>query len=80
MRHVPLPLASLALARSGVATEPLERGGALIVPLLSRDPERVAVLHDVGQHGAAQEHHVLAPRRVLDAALEGLCNECSRRK
>jgi len=29
-------------------------------------PELGALLHDVGEHAATQEHHVLPPRRVFD--------------
>ena len=44
----------------------------LLLVLLAGHPEAVPVLHDVGQHGPAQEHHVLAARRVLDTDLKFL--------
>mmetsp|Transcript_16672 Transcript_16672/g.33679 ORF Transcript_16672/g.33679 Transcript_16672/m.33679 type:complete len:290 (+) Transcript_16672:186-1055(+) len=43
---------------------------ALLVPFGARHPEGLLVLHNVRQHAAPEEHHVLAPRRVLDAQLE----------
>jgi len=53
-------------------SELLQHPRALLLVLLPRHPEVVLVLHDVGQHGAAQEHHVLTARGVLDPDLEFL--------
>lgn len=50
----------------------LQHSRPLLPVLVPRHPEVVLVLHDVGQHGAAQEHHVLTPRGVLDPDLEFL--------
>jgi hypothetical protein len=47
-----------------------EAGEALLLVVLLEDPRLVLVLDDVRQHRPAQEHHVLSPRRVLDAHLE----------
>lgn len=52
--------------------ELVERAHALLEPLLARHPELLAVLHDVREHGAAEEDHVFPARRVLDADLEFL--------
>lgn len=43
---------------------------ALFVVLCLAQPEGVFVFHDVGQHRAAQKHHVLSPGRVLNSDLE----------
>ena len=43
---------------------------ALLLIVLARDPDLLLVLDNLGEHGAAQEHHVLAARRVLDAHFE----------
>ena len=48
----------------------VEAADALLLVLRFADPDLLLVLDDVGQHSAAQKHHVLAPRRVLDADLE----------
>ena len=52
--------------------ELVEDADAALLVLLARHPERLLVLHDVGQDGAADEDHVLAARRGLDADLEFL--------
>ena len=54
----------------GTAELALDDGRTVLIPLLLGDPELGALVHDVGQHGAAQEDHVLAARGVLDAELE----------
>ncbi len=48
----------------------LQHSRPFLLVLLPCHPEVVLVLHDVGQHGAAQEHHVFTPGRVLDADLK----------
>ena len=53
-------------------SEFLQHADSFLLVLLAGQPEVVLVLHDVGQHGSAQEHHVLSPGRVLDADLEFL--------
>lgn len=53
-------------------SELLQHSRPFLLVLLPRHPEAVLVLHDVGQHGAAQEHHVFTPRRVLYPDLEFL--------
>lgn len=58
--------------------ELIERPRSLLLPSLARNPKLVAVLHDVGQDGPAEEDHVLAPRRVLDPDLEVLRGVVSR--
>lgn len=45
---------------------------SFLLVLLPGQPEVVLVLHDVGQHGSAQEHHVLSPGRILNPDLEFL--------
>ena len=49
-----------------LSTETLQRLRTLLVPSLATDPEAVAALHDIGEHGTAEEHHVLSARRILD--------------
>ena len=50
----------------------IQRPRALLEPLVARYPEVRAVPHDVCEHGAAEEDHVLPAGRVLDADLEFL--------
>ena len=45
-------------------------GDTLLIILGLRHPEGLLVLHDVREHRATQEDHVLATRRVLDTQLE----------
>lgn len=45
----------------------LQHPQALLLVLCPAQPEGVLVLHDVGQHGAALEHHVFTTGRVFDA-------------
>lgn len=52
--------------------ELLQYAHALFLILFPRQPEVVLVFHDVSQHRPTQEHHVLAPGRVLDPDLEFL--------
>ena len=52
---------------------------ALLLVLRLEQPELILVLHDVGQHGASHEHHVLPAGRVLDADLELLQKEKVKR-
>lgn len=53
-------------------SEFLQHADSFLLVLLAGQPEVVLVLHDVGQHGAAQEHHVFTPGGVLDPDLEFL--------
>lgn len=46
--------------------------GPQFVPLIARDPELLLRLHDVGEHGAAEEDHVLPARGIFDADFEFL--------
>lgn len=57
----------------------LQHSQTFFIVLGFGQPEGVLVFHDVGQHGATQEHHVLTPGRVLDADLE-LLHGGGRRK
>lgn len=50
--------------------ELLQNAYTLLLILFPRQPEVVLVFHDVSQHRPTQEHHVLAPGRVLDPDLE----------
>ena len=50
----------------------VEGTDTLLLPLLLCDPEAVLVLHNIRQHRASQEHHVLTTRRILNADLEVL--------
>ena len=43
---------------------------ALLLKVALGEPKVLLVLHDIRQHGAAEEHHVLATRGILDADLE----------
>jgi hypothetical protein len=52
----------LVLARGDLDT--------LLFVLLSAHPELLSILHDLSEHGSSEEHHVLAARRVFNAALE----------
>lgn len=52
--------------------ELLQHPGPFLLVLVPRHPEVVFVLHDVSQHGTAQEHHVFTPRGVLYPDLEFL--------
>lgn len=45
---------------------------SFLLVLLPGQPEVVLVLHDVGQHGSTQEHHVLSPGRILNPDLKFL--------
>jgi hypothetical protein len=54
------------------AAQLVERPDALLEPLLARDPEVLAALHDICEHRAAQEDHVLPAGRVFDLDLEFL--------
>merc|ERR1712154_692838 len=47
----------------------MARTAPLVVVLLA-EPELGLLLHNVGQHRASEEHHVLPARRVLDLELE----------
>ena len=47
-----------------------EHADAMLLVVLPRHPERLLVLHDLGEDGAAEEHHVLPAGRVLDPNLE----------
>ena len=49
-----------------------QRAPRVLRPLGRADPELGALAHDVCQHGAAQEHQVLAPRRVQHAQPQAL--------
>lgn len=48
---------------------------ALLIPLLLCHPERLLVLHNVGQDGTAEEDHVFSARRIFDADLEVLLRQ-----
>lgn len=63
---------SSAALLSDTASQFLQHAKAFLQVLGPAQPEGFLVLHDVGQHGAAQEHHVFAARGVLDANLEPL--------
>ncbi|KAI3478475.1 hypothetical protein L1887_59529 [Cichorium endivia] len=56
----------------GMTAQTVEARLALFVPLCTRDPEALSVLHNVGEHGAAEEDHVLSARRIFDPDLEVL--------
>lgn len=56
-------------------SELLQHSRPFLLVLFPRHPEVVLVLHDVGQHGSAKEHHVLPPGRILDPDLEFLQNK-----
>lgn len=51
-------------------SEFFQHADAFLLVLLPGQPEVVLVLHDVSQHGSAQEHHVLSPGRILDPDLK----------
>ena len=53
-------------------TEFVQRPDTLFKPLVSRDPEVLAILHDIGQNCATKEHHVFPTRWILDLDLEFL--------
>lgn len=53
-------------------SEFFQHADSFLLVLLPGQPEVVLVLHDVGQHGSAQEHHVLSPGRILDPDLKFL--------
>lgn len=53
-------------------SEFFQHADSFLLVLLPGQPEVVLVLHDVGQHGSAQEHHVLSSRRILDPDLKFL--------
>lgn len=57
-----------------------QHSDSLLLVLLPGQPEVVLVLHDVGQHGPAQEHHVLSPGWILDTDLEFLHGEETKRR
>lgn len=61
-------------------SELLQHSRPFLLVLLPRHPEVVLVLHDVGQHGSAQEHHVLSPGRILDPDLKFLQDKGTRRR
>lgn len=46
----------------------------------SRQPERLFIFHDVGQHGSAHKHHVFTARGVLDADLKLLREEKEKKR
>lgn len=55
------------ISLSDSTSQLLQRSQAFFLVLRPVQPEGVLVFHDVGQHRAAQEHHVFTPGRVLDA-------------
>lgn len=63
-----LPMSRPALLHAHLLQHP----GALLHVLVATHPERLLVLHDVRQHRASQEHHVLSARRVFDTNFEFL--------
>lgn len=63
----------LSLFLSDSTSQFLQHRQAFLVVLGLAQPEGVLVFHYVGQHCAAQEHHVFTPGRVLDADLKLLC-------
>lgn len=60
-------------------SELLQHSRPFLLVLLPRHPEAVLVLHDVGQHGSTQEHHVLSPGRILDPDLKFLQDKRTHR-
>lgn len=64
----PSPLCVLSNSDSQL----LQNSRPFLLVLLPRHPEVVLVLHNVGQHGAAQKHHVLTSRGVFYPDLEFL--------
>ena len=57
--------------QDGLLVVGVYEGGALLLVVGLGHPELAAVLHDVRQHGAPQEHRVLPTGRVLDPQLGG---------
>lgn len=62
----------LISALSDGDSEFFQHTDSFLLVLFPGQPEVVLVLHDVCQHGSAQEHHVLSPGRILDPDLEFL--------
>lgn len=62
------------------AAELVEHFQAFFLILGSRQPERLFIFHDVGQHGSTHEHHVLTARGVFDADLKLLQEEKERER
>lgn len=56
-------------------SEFFQHADSFFLVLLPGQPEVVLVLHDVGQHGSAQEHHVLSSGRILNPDLKFLQNK-----
>ena len=54
------------------ARELVQGARALLEPLLPGDPELFPLLHDIREHRAPEEDHVLPAWRVLDTDLEFL--------
>ncbi|CAN8009736.1 unnamed protein product [Ixodes pacificus] len=67
-----VPFPGGTLEAGGAREQLVEHPHALLLVLLPRHPELGIVLHHFGQDGAANEHHVLAPGRVLNSDLEFL--------
>ncbi len=61
-------------------SEFFQHADSFLLVLLPGQPEVVLVLHDVGQHGSAQEHHVLSPGRILDPDLKFLQDKGTHKK
>lgn len=61
-------------ARSVVLAAPelVQRTNPLLEPFLASDPELLALLHDIREHRATEEDHVLPAWGVLDADLKFL--------
>ncbi len=53
-------------------TQLVQRPDALLIPFRLRDPELLLVHHDIRQYSAAEEDHVLSPRRIFDTDFEVL--------
>merc|ERR1719192_1097019 len=48
----------------------VQAGQPLLLVLGLGDPELLFVLHDIGQHSSANEHHIFSPGRVFNPDLE----------
>ena len=51
----------------------VQRPNTLLIPLLSRYPELLSVLHNVRQHRSAEEDHVLPSWGIFYPDFEFLC-------
>ena len=52
----------------------------LLLVLLTRHPEVVPILHDVGKNSSSKEHHVLTTRGIFNSNFEFLCVEGLKEK